>query len=332
MPITNFPAYTGTALSRNLTQAQFDEAEEYFQAYQAAWAAQMNGTTIPQLNTLETTCINSASTATTKAGEALSSANSAGDSATLAGKWASEAVDVVVQSGKYSAFHWATKAYEYVATLAAGAINDSITALNATWSSTKLSTLTKDQINAATTKATPVDADSIAIVDSADSNNLKRVPWSNAIANLGAIFAPLVSPAFTGTPTAPTATSGTNTTQIATTGHVHSAIKNDLNITGSAPMYACRAWVNFNGTGTVAIRGSGNVSSIGDNGVGNYTINFSTGMPDANYSITGIVKSTSIGSPEGIDESSRSSSSFTFIALNGGTATDTVYNDFTVIR
>lgn len=45
----------------------------------------------------------------------------------------------------------------------------------------------------------------------------------------------------------------------------------------------CRAWVNFNGTGTVAIRGSGNVSSITDNGVGSYTVNFTTAMPDANY-------------------------------------------------
>jgi hypothetical protein len=45
-----------------------------------------------------------------------------------------------------------------------------------------------------------------------------------------------------------------------------------------------RAWVNFNGTGTVAIRASGNVSSITDNGVGDYTINFTTAMPDANYS------------------------------------------------
>ena len=47
---------------------------------------------------------------------------------------------------------------------------------------------------------------------------------------------------------------------------------------------ACKAWVNFNGTGTVAIRSSYNVSSITDNGTGNYTVNFTTAMPDANYS------------------------------------------------
>jgi uncharacterized protein (AIM24 family) len=55
--------------------------------------------------------------------------------------------------------------------------------------------------------------------------------------------------------------------------------------TGSAPSYTCRAWVNFNGTGTVAIRASGNVSSITDNGTGNYTVNFTTAMPDANYAV-----------------------------------------------
>lgn len=59
----------------------------------------------------------------------------------------------------------------------------------------------------------------------------------------------------------------------------------DFNSTGSAPIYACRAWVNFDGVGTVAIRASGNVSSITDNGVGAYTINFTTAMPDANYAL-----------------------------------------------
>jgi hypothetical protein len=58
---------------------------------------------------------------------------------------------------------------------------------------------------------------------------------------------------------------------------------------GNAPLYACRAWVNFNGTGTVAIRASGNVSSITDGGVGIYTVNFTTAMPDANYAVTGAV-------------------------------------------
>lgn len=58
-----------------------------------------------------------------------------------------------------------------------------------------------------------------------------------------------------------------------------------LNATGSAPIYACRAWVNFNGTGTVAIRASGNVTSITDNGVGLYTVNFTAAMPDTNFTV-----------------------------------------------
>jgi hypothetical protein len=56
-----------------------------------------------------------------------------------------------------------------------------------------------------------------------------------------------------------------------------------FNASGSAPVYACRAWVNFDGTGTVAIRGSGNVSSITDNNTGNYTVNFTTAMSDVNF-------------------------------------------------
>lgn len=54
----------------------------------------------------------------------------------------------------------------------------------------------------------------------------------------------------------------------------------------AATAYGCRAWVNFNGAGTVAIRGSGNVSSISDNGNGDYTVNFTTAMPDSNYAIS----------------------------------------------
>jgi hypothetical protein len=58
-------------------------------------------------------------------------------------------------------------------------------------------------------------------------------------------------------------------------------------VSGTAPLYMARAWVNFNGTGTVAIRASGNVTSITDNGTGNYTVNFTTAMADANYAVCG---------------------------------------------
>ena len=55
---------------------------------------------------------------------------------------------------------------------------------------------------------------------------------------------------------------------------------------GSAPSYSARAWVHFNGTGTVAINASGNVSSITDNGTGEYTVNFTTAMPDIYFSVS----------------------------------------------
>lgn len=58
------------------------------------------------------------------------------------------------------------------------------------------------------------------------------------------------------------------------------------------PLFGCRAWVNFNGnsvSGTnCAIRASGNVSSVVRNDTGDYTINFETDMPDANYCVVGI--------------------------------------------
>jgi hypothetical protein len=62
-------------------------------------------------------------------------------------------------------------------------------------------------------------------------------------------------------------------------------LREGLNASGTAPIYACRAWVNFNGTGTVGIRSSGNVSSITDNGTGDYTVNFTTAMPDEDYAV-----------------------------------------------
>jgi hypothetical protein len=71
---------------------------------------------------------------------------------------------------------------------------------------------------------------------------------------------------------APSATTATTATSLTTAS-------------GSAPSYSARAWVNFDGTGTPAIRASGNVSSITDNGVGTYTVNFTTAMPDANYAV-----------------------------------------------
>jgi hypothetical protein len=83
-----------------------------------------------------------------------------------------------------------------------------------------------------------------------------------------------------------------------------------------ATAYGCRAWVNFNGTGTIAIRGSGNVSSLTDNGSGNYTINYTTAFPDVNYAAV-------------LGCTARSTGSGTNLALGffaGDTTTATQYN------
>ena len=71
-----------------------------------------------------------------------------------------------------------------------------------------------------------------------------------------------------------------------TTGSFSGDLSFNSGYGSAAVAYGCRAWVNFNGTGTPAIRASGNVTSITDNNTGDYTVNFTTAMPDANYSVT----------------------------------------------
>jgi hypothetical protein len=79
------------------------------------------------------------------------------------------------------------------------------------------------------------------------------------------------------------ATTDTLTNKTLTTPNINSA--QVATVSGTAPLFMARAWVNFNGQGTVAINGSGNVTSITDNGTGDYTVNFTTAMPDANYAV-----------------------------------------------
>lgn len=105
-----------------------------------------------------------------------------------------------------------------------------------------------------------------------------------------------LSGAGTGTGTFTLAAPATNTnrtlslpdeagTMLTSVSDITTQVKSATNATGDAPVYACRAWTNFDGTGTVAIRASGNVSSITDNGTGDYTVNFTTAMPDADYTL-----------------------------------------------
>ena len=85
-----------------------------------------------------------------------------------------------------------------------------------------------------------------------------------------------------------------------------------------------RAWVNFNGTGTVAIRASYNVSSITDNGTGIYTINFTTALSDANYSVVAF-SATQLGGAafvSGIASSPPAVSSVGIYCVNNNTGAD----------
>lgn len=251
--------------------------------WNAAGTALENDTTIPQAVIDAAASAAAASAAAASASAASTSANDAQLREWEAEAWrltadsyANEAEDVPVNivtsdgdgtftytptsPAEYSALHWATKSESYVGGTIWGAISGTLS--NQT-----------DLINAL---------------------NLK---------------APLVSPAFTDEPTAPTPTLGDNSTRVATTafvlangGSINVAstaeaqagtdntkaitplrLREGLNASGTAPIYACRAWVNFNGTGVVAIRDSGNISSITDNGAGIYAANFISALPDVNY-------------------------------------------------
>ena len=122
-----------------------------------------------------------------------------------------------------------------------------------------------------------------------------------------------------------TLTNKTLTSPTLTTPNIDSA--QFATVSGTAPIYPCRAWVNFNGTGTVAIRASGNVTSITDNGTGDYTVNFTTAMPDANYSpVSGLTSDGSVGTlnPRVAEMVTTSTSAMRMICMGStdGSATD----------
>jgi len=92
-------------------------------------------------------------------------------------------------------------------------------------------------------------------------------------------------------------------------------IKTAINAGGNAPIYACRVWVNFNGMGTPEIRASGNVSSITDNGAGDYRINFATGLLDTGYAVSIQTNGTDTWNNRIIDTVA---TSFRFLVEDGG--------------
>ena len=106
-----------------------------------------------------------------------------------------------------------------------------------------------------------------------------------------------------------------------------------------ATAYGCRAWVVFNGTGAVAVRASGNISSITDNGTGDYTVNFTTAMPDINYSVggngAGTINSDSCG-PAGLEGATNyrdtTSLRFGFWYFTSNSKTDRDYINLQIFR
>jgi hypothetical protein len=113
-------------------------------------------------------------------------------------------------------------------------------------------------------------------------------------------------------------------------------------VSGTAPLYMARAWVSFTGTGTVTIRSSGNVTSITDINTGAYVVNFTTAMPDINYSA--VASSSNLSGNAGgfagvyfnpniaADQAPTTSSFYVGCRQLSGAAGDGVYVNVTVFR
>lgn len=106
--------------------------------------------------------------------------------------------------------------------------------------------------------------------------------------------------------------------------------KTDIIAPGNPPLFACRAWVNFNGTGTVVILASGNVSSITDNGVGDYKINFTTQMVDNNYAASGSVSNRGSSDSQSVILSGLASNGVSVYCQYGGDNTAGRFDPTTV--
>jgi hypothetical protein len=112
-----------------------------------------------------------------------------------------------------------------------------------------------------------------------------------------------------------------NQTQMAITGAGLFQMNSGFGSVATA--YGCRAWVNFNGTGTVAIRASGNVSSITDNGTGSYTANFTNAMPDANSCVQVSTNTNVTNADVSNNIASIGATTTNVVHIEGAIATDT---------
>ncbi|MCK5132705.1 MAG: hypothetical protein KAR40_11205 [Candidatus Sabulitectum sp.] len=96
------------------------------------------------------------------------------------------------------------------------------------------------------------------------------------------------------------------------------------NLTATGQDKLCAAWVNFNGTGTVAIRDSFNVSSITDNGVGNYTMNFASALSNANYAPSFAKQLVATSTSPSVDITTMLAASIRFRTLENAVVVDPV--------
>lgn len=185
-------------------------------------------------------------------------------------------------------------------------------------------------ISGLTVKATPSNADMIVIADSASSNASKKLTLSSLKTYVTPVAASETASGIIKLATTAEAQAGTDDARAITP----LKLRNALNATGTAPIYACRAWTCFNGTSaTITPLAGGNVQSITDNGTGDYTVNFTTAMPDANYVVMGTAdrEATSTGMFITIESMTISSVRILSRVGNGGN-TDSSFVSLGVLR
>ena len=323
-------------------------------ATSASTSASTATTQASQASASATSASTSASTATTQAGIATTKANEASASATSA------------TTSRNQAETFAQQAQASASSVDANNIvhrtGDETIAGVKTFSSNPLSTASQSTNANALTKYSAVvkntGAETIAGVKTFSSSPIVPTPTTGTQAvnkdyadlkqaNLG--FTPVqqgtgigqlgnvVKIGWAGTRTKITidATDAGNIVMDSDIGVANSSlVKTALNATGTAPIYACRAWTCFNGTSaTITPLAGGNVQSITDNGTGDYTVNFTTAMPDANYVVMGTADrdATNTGTFIAI-ESMTISSVRIFSRVGNGGNTDSSFVSLGVLR